>query len=229
MSKFKVLGLALVAVLALSALASASAFGAVKGELVNSSGAAVKGKITLAQKTSQVLETLAGVKVTCTSANGEGEASSTTNASIKGVTFKGCTKSTGGKCKTVGAAAEEIKIGQLNVEAERNAGLTEDLVLTELASEVEFECAEVKIKVKGGGKFVATVTPQGTLTKSFTLAASCSSAGMQALTSYTNHAGTAKTISEAEGLLTKIGTGAFEGSCQAGEATATLAEEGKLV
>jgi len=230
MNKFKVLCLALVAVFALSALAAAGASG---DELVNKEGGLVKGKIKLNAKTPQVLETLAGVKVTCQKATGEGEQTAKMNVVIKSVTFKECLKSTGGVCKSAGAAsASEIIIGTLNVEAVSNTAKTELLVLTELASEVEFTCAEVKIKVKGGGKFLAKATEQKKLVKELTLVAACPVQGMQQLTKYIDLTGVEKTISETEGLLTKIGaseTTKFEGSCQKGEAIATLPEEGELI
>jgi hypothetical protein len=83
--------------------------------------------------------------------------------------------------------------------------------------------------ITAGGKYLAKATEQKKLVKELTLVAKCSTTGMQELTKYIDLTGVEKTISEAAGLLTKIGTGAFEGSCQTGEALATLPEEGELI
>ncbi len=89
MKYLKIMGLALVAALALSVVASASA---AEPELVKKGGGAVvKKKFKGEGKgTTFVLETVAGHKITCTSLSAEGEIVSATEAT-QTVTFKGCT------------------------------------------------------------------------------------------------------------------------------------------
>ena len=223
MSRIKVLSLAVLAVFALTAVAASSAFAAKEGKWVNSKGTKVEGKIKVASIGNQVLETKAGVKVTCTSASGEGAATSTTEAKVSGVTFKGCKKSTGGTCKS-GTVAEEIVIGELTEKVVTNAAKTKDQVITTIVPAVKFECAETKVEVAAGGKFATTsVKEEGKLAKTSTLAAACKagSPGVQQEEEAFVAAGSH--------LMTTIGKGAAEESCQSGEAVATPAEEAEFL
>jgi len=232
MRKAKSLSLTVVAVFALSGV-TATAASAASGYFVNKAGETVKGKIKITSTVTQVLETLAGVKLTCTAASGEAEAKNTMLVVQEGLTAKGCKKSTGGTCKSAGAAVEEIKVGTLDlllVLEDKEGKPGADQVLVTLLSTVEFECAEVKVTVKKGGEFLtSSVTPQGTLGTKFVLSVECGTAGMQKQASYFEF-GKLLTIPESLGLLTKIGAaGSFEGSCQSGSAEMVTAEEAKII
>lgn len=232
MARIKILTVALAAVFALSAIAGSSAFALEKaGEFVNKEGTTVKGNITLASSGSQVLETKAGVKVTCTSASATGTASDDLHASSTGVTFKGCKKSTGGTCHTAGKAAEEIVIGTLETEVVLDPTKQHDELLTTSPNEITFECAEVKVAIKAGGKFLtSSVSPEETLATEFTLTAKCTSGkpGEQEQKKYRDMK-TKEEKAVTTPIETKIGTGAFEESCQAGSSIAKTAEQAKFI
>lgn len=112
MKRIKMTGLALTAVFALAAIASATAMAAENPVLVTSSGAAVNTVVTSKSKTGTIptLQSVGGLKVECESETDTGTVVTTlsgtgmTNGTAK-VTFKGCA-SGAGTCQN--AASEEI-------------------------------------------------------------------------------------------------------------------------
>ena len=160
MKRIRVIGLALVAVLAISAVASATAsaakpefvFAGIKKGLKGKSGAGT-------------LETVSKEKVTCAKSTNGGEIEGGNGSKkVTGVvvTFTGCVSS-GFKCSTTGAAAGEIvtkslsgELGYIN-KAAKTVGV--DLAPTGGGEFVEFNCAGGIVKVKVKGSVIGQITP----------------------------------------------------------------------
>jgi hypothetical protein len=105
MKRIKVLAVALVAVFAVGAVASGSAFAAHE-IIVKAGGLKLTGKSKAA--TTDVLETKGGKTVKCTSDTNESELAAATGkivAKLK-VTFKGCTSSFGSECQNTATRGE---------------------------------------------------------------------------------------------------------------------------
>lgn len=248
MIRLRTLGLALVAVFAMSAVAAGSASAKTCAELgftnpclVNAAGTGVKGVMKTESKAVSKLETKSGKIVECTSNKGE---STPTTGSAKHVekatvTFAGC-KGEGLKCANQGT--EEIKTNSLEGEigyisaAEHTVGL--DLWPSSrtakerekgkkefLALFVTFTCGGF-VKNEARGSVIGKMTPVGnTLQTTFTLTYS--------------KKGTEKGIQEfnklenvEEGvpnqLESSIFGGGFEKSNQQGTETVTPAETAEL-
>ena len=172
MQRLKVLGLALVAVFAMSAVASATA-SAANPELVKEGKAGtalVKNIVTSKNKTGSAISlvTVSGTKITCTAFTGKSTASTVKKTVKATVKFTGC-ENTGTKVKCKGGPgavnAGEINTNELEGElgyissAEKTVGIelwpssrtaTEKEKHTFEALFVEFECSVLaKSKVKG--------------------------------------------------------------------------------
>jgi hypothetical protein len=199
MNRLRIIGLALVAVVALSALATATASAALPEFVPTAGKFPVKFTDTSGAGT---LETVGGHKVTCKADSSTGEF---TGAKTNKETFifTGC-ESLGFKCNSAGAAAGEIRtnaIASLLVyinKAKKEVGM-------DLSPEVvgglfaEFSCGGVEtLKVRGS--VIAPVTKVNTAKQaSFKLTAKASK-GVQKPTEYENEAGKkVKDILETEG------------------------------
>lgn len=228
MKRIRVIGLALAAVFAISAIASASAMAALP-ELVNAKGEAVKGAVTGASEGETILESKSGIKVTCTSGTSTGEVTGLKTVGKTVVTFKGCKESIfGNKCQTKGEEAGKIvtlkikgTIGYIKKAVPIEVGL--DLQPEVAGNFVTFECgAFAKEEVKGS--VIAPITPINTKVKttgSFTLKyEKGASAGLQKVTKFE---GGAEDV-----LESALNGGGFEKSNQQGTAKVKLAEEAEL-
>jgi len=216
MKRIRIIGLALVAVFAISAIASATA-SAAKPEFVF---AGIK-KGLKAKSGSATLETASKEKVTCTSSSNGGEIEGGNGSKkVTGiiVKFKGC-KSSGFACSTSGAASEEIITNSLSGElgyikaAEKTVGL--DLLPTGGGEFVEFNCAGGIVKVKVKGSVIGQITPVNkkvTTAEHFTLTFT-QSGGKQGIEKF--ETGVKDT------LETSKNGGAFEGSAEAATAEVT--------
>jgi hypothetical protein len=234
-----VLGLAVMAVLALSAFAVSSASAAPELIKAGSPGtklakAGIGGKS--ATGTSTVLETANKTKVTCTSAESKGGVEVTTKEIAKGkFLFKGCTESVfGGSCKSSGKSSGEIETNETTAiigfnpshETEvdfevRPTGTTSELKV----AFVTFECTGGFAKIEARGAVIGMFN-ESELNKSKTsfglTFAKGATAGTQELTKMT---GGFMTEAKLESSLNK---GTFEGSNQQGEGTLTTEEAAEL-
>jgi hypothetical protein len=152
MKRIRIIGLAIVAALAISALASASAFAALPEWFKGGKVIAAAVKVT-GTGGAGTLETIGGKKVTCTSDSSEGEITPPKNAANVVVTYKGC-ESAGVKCNTAGKAAGEVVTNKVGGELVYvDAGKTKVGLLLKPATGTEFakfECtAFVKVTVTG--------------------------------------------------------------------------------
>jgi hypothetical protein len=121
MKHIKIIGLALVAVFAISVAASATASAALPELLKSGGGELVNKTITTKSKTgeSPKLEAKSGNTVICTSDTSTGKAEGTKKVKEVVVTFKGCEATILGskeKCNSTGKAAGEIETEQLSGE-----------------------------------------------------------------------------------------------------------------
>lgn len=171
MERTLTMGLCLTTALLLNgvAVATPAAF-AEAPEFVFSSGSAAVGSIG----GSWELETTSGEEVKCTSQSGDGEvegSSGTKKVTALFIIFKGCTSTILAKtykCKSAGAAEEEIQTNELSgrlgwvKKSESKIGI---LLSPSGSLFAEFECVrsteKVKIKVKGSA--IASITPVETL------------------------------------------------------------------
>jgi hypothetical protein len=233
-----VLGLAVMAVLALSAFAVSSAFAAAPELIRAGSGAkpeVVKGEIKGTSKGNTVLETANKTTVTCTAAKAKGgKAVTTKETSGTKFLFTGCVESAlGGKCNTKGLKAGEIETSETIGLIGFKKGTTEvDLELrpktttSELkVSFVLFECVGgfAKIEAKGAVIGMFGVGELNTVTKSLkTVFAKGTKAGEQELTEME---GGFMTVGKLE---SNLNGGAFENSNQQGEGLTEFEESVEL-
>jgi hypothetical protein len=179
MKRIRIIGSALVAVLALSAV-GASAASAALPEFTPSTGVKLTGTAGAG-----LLETVTGTKVTCTASTNSGEITGVKTVSKVKVKFTGC-ESTGAKCNTTGAAVgelvtEELKatLGYLNA-AKKEVGLDFVPVGTKF---IEFSCGTALVGVKVTGSVICRVTPVNV--KSATATVTCKqSKGIQEFTKF---------------------------------------------
>ena len=222
--------LALVAVFALSAVASATAsaaepeFGRCKNEAgtFKDSNCTVGGgtafkwvplaegeKVKFTSTSGEgFLETANGEKVTCTADTNVGETNGP-KKDVVTVTFTGCTSS-GFKCNSAGAAAGEIKtnkllseIGYIN-KAAKEVGLR---LKPEGELFVEFECVGGIVKVKTKGAVIGKYTPVNEMNEKFVLNLKCV-AGKKGVQEIEKFEGGLK-----ETLASSKNGGAFEAAC----------------
>lgn len=146
----KILGVVLGAVLALTAIAAASASAALPEYVPNSGTFPIKFTSTSGKGT---LQTTTGETVTCTSDSNVGELTGPKSGTVT-VTFNGCTTTFFGfpiSCKTAGKASGEIVTSKLNSELVYAVGKTQvlNLLSSPTGTEAEFECAGNTVKVTG--------------------------------------------------------------------------------
>jgi hypothetical protein len=128
MKRMRIIGLALVALLAVSAVTVASASAALP-ELLNKEGKELAKKtVTTTDTAVSTLENTAKETVTCSTSSSTGTASGTKNLVNAVVTFNGCKSSLGGACSNAGA--EEIvtnklegQIGYIEPKTNKEVGL----------------------------------------------------------------------------------------------------------
>jgi len=232
-----VLGLAVMAVLALSAFAVSSASAAAP-ELFRAGkpGSIVLGEIKGSSKGNTVLETANKTTVTCTSAKAKGgKAVTTKETSGTKFLFTGCVESAlKGKCNTKGLGAGEIETSETigligfkpgsttEVDLElRPKGTTSELKI----SFVLFECVGgfAKIEAKGAVIGMLGVGELNKSTKSLsTVFAKGEKAGLQELEAMTEGFMTAAK------LQSNLNGGTFENSNQQGEGLTEFAEAVEL-
>ncbi len=213
-TRITMVGLALLAALALSAVASATASAALPEQSPTS------GTFTISSGAG-TFETLKKESVKCTKDKGTGEITGAKTDKSK-ITFEGCTGPFGVKCNSTGEAAGNIKI-EINSEvvylnkATKSTG--EKLAL---ASEVEIKCtALATLKVRGAT--LCPVTPINTKATVFTITCKQTS-GKQEFREYENEKGEkVKAITE-----TSKNGGAFEESGLQDTDTLTFAAESEI-
>jgi hypothetical protein len=161
--RIKVLGLAVVAAFALSAIASATAMAL--PEIVNSKGVALAAGTKITDRSGKsVLETIKGSKITCEKDKSAGEVTGARTAKNT-ITFEGCT-AFGLGCNTSGKVIEihvTSTVVYLN-EKEKTVG-----IVLALEKEPTITCGGVQ-KLKVRGDTICPVSPVNTLTKVVTLA-----------------------------------------------------------
>jgi len=198
MTRIRMVGLALVAVFAVAAVASASASAFTNPILLNAKGESVKTTFTSASVagTEPTLNVVGGAKVTCTGETSAGSVETTGTGvprmtlGTSNVTFKGC-QSGSNNCNSTGAAVGEIKnsVSVLLVWVGTEANKTVGVLLSILplsanpgngaGAKVTFECgAAAKVEVEGS--FCAPVKPGiGVSGATITLQATQSANGVQ--------------------------------------------------
>lgn len=222
--QFRKILVCLIAVFAISAIASASASAALP-ELVNNKGKALVKKQDTSTDGAATLETVGGSKVTCKASSDTSEITGLKTDTVT-VTFTGC-EAFEETCQSAGQAAGTIKTNLLASKLAYINGKTEVGVVLKPKEAgglfVEFECSGIKIKVKGSVIGVITpinmfVAPPGHFTLTFTQAK-----GVQVPTEYESGTKQVKDV-----LETSINGGAYE---QSGEGTTSeefLEEEAKI-
>jgi hypothetical protein len=224
--QFRKILVCLIAVFAISAIASASASAALP-ELVNKEGKALvkkKDKSNNVKGNIAVLETIGGSKVECKSVSDVSEITGTKTDTTT-VTFDECT-AFGETCQNKGGTAGIIKTVLLASKLRYiNGKKAVGLVLKPKTGElfVEFECSGIVIKVRGSVIGVITpintfVAPPGPFTLTFTQAA-----GVQVPTEYEEGTKKVKDV-----LETSINGGAYEQSGESSTDEEFLEEEAKI-
>jgi hypothetical protein len=218
MKQIRTAGLILVAMLAIGALAAATASAALP-ELVNSKGEALVKKKYTSKSGASTLETEKNGAVKCKEGTDTGE-STGPKTGTSTVTFTGC-ESASIKCKTSGAKTGEIitkatsKLVYIN-EKEKTVGLAL------AATESTIECSILQ-KLKVRGSVIGVLTPVNTVAEEFTLTFK-QKKGVQEPTEYEEEGKKVKDITETEG--SGIKTFKFEPSGL--ETTDTLKFEEKV-
>jgi hypothetical protein len=209
--------LAIVAVFAMSAIASATASAALPeqspatGKFTGTSGAST-------------FETKSGEKVTCKEDKISGESTSVKTSTSK-ITFKGC-EAFGLKCNSSGAGSGEIVLNVTGLlvyisETEKKVGL-----INTLTAELTIKCTAFQtLKVKGST--LCPITPVNTKTKTYSVV--CTEVkGVQQPTEYFNEkkekVKAPITETKGEGLKSF----AFEQSGLAGTDSLTFEKEGEI-
>jgi RNase P/RNase MRP subunit p29 len=224
MQRIKVLGLALVAVFAMSAVVSASALAAGEGEFVKAGTTVELSKklFTGVNVGSTILETVGGSKVECKNLSTTGGKVNGKETGEETVHFLECTSTFGVGCEGgVGHKAKEI-IVPVTTQTRKNVGKTKVLLEVKVA-EFTFTCFGTEIKVKGSF-LVSTGTPKTPKTK-FSYTAN-QTKGKQEITEYETSGGTKVT---GVSLESKVAGGAFEKSGQGGTEEVTYEEAGEYI
>jgi hypothetical protein len=226
----KVVGLALLASLAIGMVASASAsaelgiFECTEGTVATGLGSnclaggasekftvkPITGATFTSKAVGNTVLATSSKTITCTGATNEGVITSLTEdrATIK---FTGCTANGGVNCQSLtGASAKEIVapvsskiVSILNSNNELKAGLLLAPRNASNVNEVEFECGGVKVKVYGS--VIGAVEPEDVSAKSLTVKLTVTN-GVQGIPETTNS------------LRAKFGSGATEKATQEGTA-----------
>ncbi|HEY2142010.1 MAG TPA: hypothetical protein VGG98_08120 [Solirubrobacteraceae bacterium] len=197
MQRLKILGLALVAVFALSAVAS-----------VATASAEVKILPEVAEKYTGesgegTLSSLSGTTVTCKKDTSEGEFEAKKPLGLFHITFKECTGPFNATCTGLGEASGVILVlGTAHLVFDKlGAKLSEAGVgVLFLLEPVHFTCLGILIKVKG--EVLCLIKPVNVKAKHFEIVCEQKSAGDPAETVYWNEAGTEVKMGE-NGLLTE--------------------------
>jgi hypothetical protein len=186
MKRIRIIGLAVAAMFALSAL-GASAASAVEPEYILANESLTK--FTSSQiGASSILENTAKTQVSCTGQTGKGEVTPKTNKASKiVVTFTGCASGVT-KCQTKGLAEGTIEtkalkgeLGYIKKEPTKEVGLDlEPETGTEFAN---FECGSKFLTNNATGSVDGRIEPINTPTTSFTVKFKCPTSGMQEITS----------------------------------------------
>lgn len=183
MQRFKVVGLALMAVLALTALAAASA-SAAKPEFTpaSNSGTSTGGKAKFTEKSG-----IAAVE--CTSSSGTNKLTNPKGGTFS-ETFKGCTALLSGKCTglTNSTAGEITVAGTFDLRYIKKE--SNKTALAFLIDPVHFECEKTVTLISVKGCVAGEITPINTKTKTFSVALKQSS-GVEEIKEILNEAGTA--------------------------------------
>jgi hypothetical protein len=167
MKRLRLAGLGLMAILALSAVASATA-SATLPEFSPASGVTLKGKAV----GNAILETKSGTKVKCTGGSSGGEVTAEKTVSKVKIIFTGC-ESSGFKCKTPGAASGELVTEELTgtlgyiSKAGKEVGIL--FKPTSGTKFIEFECVGGIVKTQVTGSVICPIKPVNTKTTKFTL------------------------------------------------------------
>jgi hypothetical protein len=211
MKYMKMIGLALLAVCAMTAVATATASAALPE--FSKTGATVTGKAV----GGTTLETKKGTKVTCTGGTtSAGTVASEKTITKSKITFTGC-KSSGFACTTEKAKEGELitnavvgKLGYINA-AKKEVGL---LIAPEAegGNFITFNCVGSLIKTVVTGSVICPIGKVNTLTTTFTLACK-QTKGIQSVLKFEG--------GPENFLKTSINGGAAEQSGQEGEATLT--------
>lgn len=210
MKRYRIIGVVLLAVCAVSAVASANASAALP-EFLPTSGVKIIGKAT----SKAILQTVAGTKVECSGGSSEGEISGAKTVTKVKITFTGC-KASGFACETEKAGKETIvtheitgTLGYIN-KATPEVGI---LFATTKAGDffTEFNCAGGIVKNKVLGSVICPIGEVNKSLEKFTLKCA-QKAGVQIPTKFEG--------GETEGLKTSINGGTEEGSAE--EATAEI-------
>jgi len=210
MKRLKVLGLTIMAVFMLSAMASASAWAVALPEFsvqTNFTGKSGAGKLVAV-----------GIEIKCTAGSNTGTATSKTAGNVT-LTFTGCTLGTK-KCSTAGDVAGTVLIAStytLVRLASGKAGI--DIKTTEKS----IECEGSTIKVKG--EVLGELTPVLTKTKAFKLIVAVVEK-KQAITEYENNAGEKKKLTEP--LVANIGLGFVSATEESAENNITAEKETEI-
>jgi hypothetical protein len=217
MHKLKVLGLAFIAVFALSAVASATASAAQPKVLAE----AFPVKYTATSNEALLEASSIAAPIKCLTSTSEGELTNEVIGTFH-IHFEKCTLE-GEECHGLGEAAGVIlalgKIEVVFLKLGTGTGLTVGVLFT--TEEVHIECKFLSILLRVKGTLVGSITPTNTKTKSFIPVVE-QSKGNNKIVKYFNAAGT----EEGTSLLTSVGTGAFALSGQeTKEAKETTAKE----
>lgn len=218
MKRFRLIGVALVAVFALGAVLSASAF-ALPEFLIGGEGK--PGSYTGKNVGNAILENSAGTQVTCTAAKGAGGFVSDNAGTFK-ISFEKC-KSGSIACKGAGDGTEIIlSEGSFNeVFDTLGTGVTLGVATLFLPHETSFECTGFAVsKVKGD--VLCLVTTPLTSSTSHTFACKGVAKGKAAEKSYFNDSGTAVTVQ----LLSSLNGAAFSESNEQAEGTVETSSAG---
>lgn len=157
MTRIKSIGLALTAVVAMSAFAVASA-SAELPEAVVKGGKEANTAFTVKSEKSK-LQAIGGANLTCTEDSGSGKLTGAQTGEVE-IKFTGCEAALGGKCNTGGAAAGEValvlsmRLVYLNKASKEIAYL---FSILHLGTTIEIKCEKLTIQLKGS--FLIPVSP----------------------------------------------------------------------
>jgi hypothetical protein len=203
MHRFKVLGLALMAVFAFAAVVQATANAAsmtlpeftTKSSWTGKSGA---GKLT----------TAAGDEIKCSAGTNEGTTEASKKLGTFSISFTGCKSEkpiAGAKCESTGAASETIvTAGTWHLVLNTISGADKHLIWF-LVSPLVVKCSIFEFKISGN--VLGSISPANQLTKVYTLGVNVPSSGHQEFTTFENNSG-----EQVKASLVSNGEAAFEES-----------------
>ena len=227
MQRFKILGLVLMAVFALSAVVSATASAELPVILTKAKVVAGAVKFKGTNTTTTKLVKLNGSEVSCSGNTVEGEFEAKKPLGLFHIHFTGCKGPLATTCTGLSDAAGTIlALGTIHIVYDKLGTGTElgaaVLFLIEL---LHFSCSIVLILVKG--ELLCLITPINKLATVFTTKCEQEKAGDPKEVVYWNDEG--KEVNIKEGLLASESDGTFEMSSQVGEGAITTAEEVEIM